>query len=692
MPSMLLSGEPSTSVVRPTNIHYFFAFSCFLASAPLYCLFAYMRGQDINYDLMNYHHFSAFELLKKEPFYDIAVEQQFLNPLIDVPHWLLNSVATPKVATALIVLLQSTNVPLVYLLTAFLVQRHEPSSQRLQIGLSLCAAAVAGLAPTFVTEIGTSFVDCLTSILIIAGLCFLVLSVAPQGKTTPALPIAAGLCLGAAVGLKLTNVTFAVATFLSLLFVGELRTRVARTGAFLFGSIVGTVLTAGYWTFVLYAKFRNPVFPFFNSVFKSPFRTVYTAASLLDERRFLPRSLFDAMSYPFQWVVGLHPSSELSFRDLRFAVLFIAVSLLGLSAAFVVVSQASSPFGSPRTAAKHPAMLLVSFSVISFGLWIKLFAYQRYLLPLELVAGTCLIAVGILFGLRNRVMMIPIAVAAVAICAWGRPSDFGHSAWAARVARTELPKEILESNGLFLLYGWPTTYLIPDFARRARFFDIHMLEDPNNAMGQTFSHILATEERPMYSIQGSLLSAESLKFLSNFGLRQDGIDCVYFASFIGARRVDLALCPVFRSDTGAMTAAATYPLGRTIVFGRPGRNSIFYETSGWGIENDTGRAWDPSAKELHLRLEIMQKPPEKLALKFSLVVPPGQCNFDVTINGTSVFEARNAENCNDGKFDIVLPTGVVGLDRLLDIAFVRFALPSSANEPIVIRNLNIRPL
>ena len=653
-----------------------------------------MRGQDINIDLMNYHHFSPFELLKKELFYDITIQQQFLNPLIYVPHWLLNSVATPKVATALMVLLQATNIPLVYLLTAFLVQRHETSSQRVQIGLSLCAAAVACLAPTFVTEIGTSFADCLTSILIIAGLCFLVLSVSQQGKSTPALPIAAGLCLGAAVGLKLTNVTFAVATFLSLLFVGELRTRVARTGVFLFGGIVGTLLTASYWTFVLYAKFRNPVFPFFNSVFKSPFYTVYTAPSLIDDR-FLPRSFFDAMSYPFQWVVGRHPSSELSFRDLQFAVLFIAISFLGLSAAFAVVSQASSPFGPPkssRTAAKHPAMLLVSFSVISFGLWIKLFAIQRYLLPLELVAGTCLIAVGILFGLRDRVMMISIAVAAVAICAWGRPSDFGHSAWVDRVARTELPKEILESNGLFLLYGWPTTYLIPDFARRARFFDIYMLEDPKNAMGQTFSHILATEERAMYSIQGGLLSADSIKFLNNFGLRQDGIDCVHFASFIGARNVGLALCPVFRSDTGAMTAAATYPLGRTIIFGQPGRNSIFYETSGWGIENDTGRAWDPRAKELHLRLEIMQKPPEHLVLNFSLVVPSGQCNFDVTINGTSVAMARDLEDCANGKLVLAVPSGIVGPDRLLDIGLVRSAPTSIESEPIIIRTFSIRTL
>ena len=218
-----------------------------------------------------------------------------------------------------------------------------------------------------------------------------------------------------------------------------------------------------------------------------------------------------------------------------------------------------------------------------------------------------------------------------------------------------------------------------------------MLDDPKNAMAQTFGHILATEKRAIYSINNDRLSAHTLKFLNNFGLRQDGIDCPYFESAIGARKVGHSLCRLYHSDTGAMTTAATYPVGRTIVFGRPGRNSVFYETSGWGIENDTGRAWDPSANELHLRLEIMQKPPEHLVLNFSLVVPPGQCNFGVTINGTSVFKARNTEDCNDGKFNVALPTGIVGRDRWMDIAFVRFASSLSANEPIVIQNFNIRP-
>ena len=674
MPVQKSSGES-----RLRRWDFVCAIQCLVVSTIGLYLFAYARGQDINYDLMNYHRFSPFAFFSTDPFQNITIQQQFLNPILYIPHYGFNFLFSPKVATFFIVLLQSLNVPLIYLLSSCLLLKYD-APWKIRSALSLCAAAIAISSSSFLSEIGTSFADSITSLFVIGGICLVVLSFHYPDHQMVVMMITAGICLGSAFGLKLTNGVFVVAAGASLVFAGELRRRVPRLVTLIMGGAIGFLVTGGYWHFTLYKKFGNPIFPFFNSIFKSPF---YPPVSLIDER-FIPSSVLDAVAYPFRLAVGLNP--EYPSRDIRFALLFISVLILCLIG---VLRYASWRADMPRTqaaiATRHGATFLVLFSVISFALWIRLFAIQRYLVPLELMAGVSLIAIGVIGKLGTRAMIVAGVLTTLAVCAWSRPYDQGHSQWVDRIARTDLPKDILDSNGLFLLYGWPTTYLIPDFGKQARFFDVYMLEDPNNATGRAFNNILATEKRPMYSIQGEpLLSVHSLKFLNNFGLRQDGIDCVHFASFIGAQRVRLALCPVYRGDTGAPTSASTYPIGRTLIFGRSDRNSNFYEFSGWGIEFDVGRAWDPSAKELHLRLEIMQQPPEKLALNFSLVVPPGQCNFDVTINGTNVFEARSAENCNDGKFDIALPTGVVGLDRLLDIAFVRFASPSSASEPIVI--------
>ena len=663
------------------------AIQCFVVSTIGLALFAYVRGQDINYDLMNYHHFSPFAFLSKNPFQDITIQQQFLNPILYLPHYVLNSLFSPKIATLFIVLFQAINIPLIYLLSACLLKPYS-APWKTEAVVLLCATAIAFSSPLFLTEVGTSFADGITSIFIISSICLLVLSLNSAKHQTFAWPLAAGICMGAAFGLKLTNGVFALAAAASLSLVSKLRSRIVRLVAFTVGGLLGVLVTGGYWHFLLYKKFGNPIFPFYNNIFKSPF---YPPNAIVDDR-FIPNSIVSAASYPFQWAWGISPSSELPFRDLRFAFLFIAVLILCF-VGLLALGGRPQVFGKRAPIAaggRHGAIFLLLFAVASFVLWISLFAIQRYLIPLELMAGSCLIAVAVVLGVGIRAIMLTGIAVTVAICAWSRPIDFGHSQWVDRVARTELPKDILESNALFLLYGWPTTYLIPDFGRRAQFFDIYMLDDPKNAMAQTFSHILATEKRAIYSINNDRLSAHTLKFLNNFGLRQDGIDCPYFESAIGARKVGHSLCRLYHSDTGAMTTAATYPVGRTIVFGRPGRNSVFYETSGWGIENDTGRAWNPSANELHVRLETMQTPPKHLVLNFSLIVPPGQCDFDITVNGTSVFKARNTEDCGDGKLEIAVPTGVVDLDRLLDIVFVRFASPSSANEPIVIQNLNIR--
>ena len=664
------------------------AIQCLVVSTIGLYLFAYARGQDINYDLMNYHHFSPFAFFSTDPFQNITIQQQFLNPIVYIPHYAFNSVFSPKIATFFIVLLQSLNLSLIYLLSACLLLNYD-APWTIRSALSLCAAAIAISSSSFLSEVGTSFADGITSLFVIGGVCLVVLSFRYRNHQMVVVMIAAGVCLGSAFGLKLTNGVFAVAAGASLVFVGELYgLRVRRLAALIAGGAVGFFVTGGYWLFALYSKFGNPVFPFFNGIFKSPF---YPPVSPIDER-FIPSSVLDAVAYPLRLAVGVNP--EYASRDIRFALLFISALIVCLIGAMRYSNwRIHIPRPQVAIATRHGAMFLVLFSFISFVLWIRLFAFQRYLIPLELMAGVSLIAVGVIGRLGSGAMIVAGVLAALGVFACSSPYDQGHSRWVDRVARTDLPKDILDSNGLFLLYGWPTTYLIPDFRRQARFFDVFMLEDPNNAMGRAFNSILATEKRLMYSIQGEpLLLAHSLKFLNNFGLRQDGIDCVHFASFIGAREVRLALCPVYRSDTGAPTSASTYPIGRTIIFCRSGRNSKFYEFSGWGLESEVGRAWDPSAKELHLRLEILQQPPEKLALNFSLVVPTGQCNFDVTINGTTLFEAHNAEDCNDGKLDIALPTGVVGRDRLLDIAFVRLAKPSSANEPIVVQKFKIRPL
>src|SRR5258706_14048593 len=94
---------------------------------------------------------------------------------------------------------------------------------------------------------------------------------------------------------------------------------------------------------MLWQQFGNPVFPFDNTIFRSPEAPIEAIA----DPRFMPQNLWDAAAYPFYWVTGNHRSSEDPFRDQRFAialVLFLANAAASLFSKIRVLRPPDRPF------------------------------------------------------------------------------------------------------------------------------------------------------------------------------------------------------------------------------------------------------------------------------------------------------------------------------------------------------------
>ena len=113
------------------------------------------------------------------------------------------------------------------------------------------------------SEVGTSFSDILTALPIVAG-CILILSAdgSRHGRY-----VLAGLLLGAAVGLKLTNVVYALGAAAAVLAATRPLTATICLGV---GGVVGALTTGGAWGLMLWRELGNPIFPLFNAVFRSP--------------------------------------------------------------------------------------------------------------------------------------------------------------------------------------------------------------------------------------------------------------------------------------------------------------------------------------------------------------------------------------------------------------------------------------
>ena len=114
-------------------------------------------------------------------------------------------------------------------------------------------------------------------------------------------------------GLKLTMAPALVALG-SLVALGVARTQITLRAAlaFLAGAVLGYLAVAGYWCWQLWERFGNPIFPFANQIFRSP----YLPAEAIRDSRWVAEESLDYLSPPFDMALGMTERlQEIPFRD-----------------------------------------------------------------------------------------------------------------------------------------------------------------------------------------------------------------------------------------------------------------------------------------------------------------------------------------------------------------------------------------
>ena len=265
-----------TSVLVPMAI----ALGSLLAGA----IYTWFTGEDVNWDWLNYHEYNVWAVINGRYGIDAlpAGFQTYFNPVVYFPVYYLRHLLPPPYGMMIIGAVHGLNLLLIYFLVRVLLREAATASA---IGASILIAAVG---PMTLSEVGTSFSDILTALPILAG-CVLILSAdgSHHGRY-----VLAGLLIGAAVGLKLTNAVFALGAAAAVLAASRPILATLCLGA---GGAVGALATGGAWGLMLWREMGNPIFPLFNAVFRSP---ELVPTNIMDWQ-FLPRGLLDAQAYPF---------------------------------------------------------------------------------------------------------------------------------------------------------------------------------------------------------------------------------------------------------------------------------------------------------------------------------------------------------------------------------------------------------
>lgn len=430
-------------------------------------------GQDINWDLFNYHIYNGYALLNKPLGYDFAPAQvqSFFNPLLHVLSYLLVANLPGKAVAIILGAIQGLNFYLIFQISQHLLFGRMPA--RLRTAVSLANALAGFYGAVNIIELGTTFADNITSIPVLLAILLIVRYLVAGRLGIAQKPVylgIAGCLLGVALALKLTVVTFVAAIGLILVVVLPLAGVRFRILALLYaGMAVGFVAGYGYWGIHLYRQYRNPMFPYLNNIFHSQY---FGSTNAMDVR-YMPRDWRQKLFYPFFFAVK-NNWMEWTFRDIRLALCCLAILFIAGYFALKWVRRPRAP-GAVTIAEAVPLLFLAWFFVLSYIAWQSLFSIYRYLSVLEFLAPTLLALTAATF-LRRPLRIVALSLLInVGICAttvipgYGRLKPFDD-----HLLDFNVPAIPALDKSLVLMAGdEATAYIVTQFPATTRFARVY---------------------------------------------------------------------------------------------------------------------------------------------------------------------------------------------------------------------------
>jgi hypothetical protein len=377
-------------------------------------------GQDINFDSLNYHVYDAWAFLQGRTFTDVfpAGAQSLVDPLINVPTYLLQAHASPHVASFVIGFEQGLGP----VLAMVIVQRMTRSPL-----LGILAGITATISGGFASELGNDMGDSMLAPVFLLAVLFALNAIRARHTETstaadPPKPrgrwwrrqvkreyrwwLASGLVAGLGGGLKFAELPIAVGVVAaSVVVTGPVGRRAQRLLVSGLGGIIGVALTAGQWTIELWQHYGDPfaflggpLLGFSDPYFAPPTPSGASAVEPLPIRAIqMLWSPVTAFFHPLEF-------SELPVREASLAAATAMVFALAIVAVGVLAvrlphrrrasrqSLPTSPATTDGAVATDFDWFVVTVLVVSVLLWSDFLRIYRYLIPLEVLAPVLLVA------------------------------------------------------------------------------------------------------------------------------------------------------------------------------------------------------------------------------------------------------------------------------------------------------------
>jgi len=396
-------------------------------------------GQDINWDLRNYHYYNPYAFLHGRWGIDHipAMTMTFFNPLADLPFYFLVSTLSPPWVGFWMGAIHGLNFGLIYWIALLLFSKESAPMQML---LALLTANCAMTGAVGISELGTTFNDNFVSLPVLAALWLLVRSLHRFGDVSKRVWFGCAGLLGFGAGLKATTLIFAIGFLAAMVCVRRSpKTWLSGFALWMAGILAGASISYGFWGYRLWRDYGNPVFPLMNAVFKSPFFIHENISYVI----YHPQNALQTWLFPFYFSVRQHLVSELFFRDARLASVYVLL-LVWTVTSFIKLRWGNKRPGGPLDLSSGEISMklfgfLVVFYVTSYGIWQRFYTTYRFAVVLEMTS-VILIAAFLHQIIRWRNLRNALfAVLVLFLMGWTQPMDWGRLPWGRSFFGSEVP-------------------------------------------------------------------------------------------------------------------------------------------------------------------------------------------------------------------------------------------------------------
>jgi hypothetical protein len=291
------------------------------------------------------------------------------------------------------------------------------------------------------------------------------------------------------------------------------------------GVALGTALTGGAWMWGLWRQTGNPIFPFMNGVFRSPW---YDPVNYFDDR-FVPKNLTDGVLFIFRSAIGERPGVEVGYNDIRLAAALVFLPLL---------------------VCKRPqgwAAALFIFFLSGLMVWLKIFGIQRYALVLDMLSGVVMVLI-VSMVFHYALQLVVLLVLATACLLTLSVPEWGHMECAPHANgnwfQVAVPDSLRRDHQLFLMLTTnPMSYVIPLFPPDSTFVRVqdNLSPSPATLLARQRDTAIQNHQGPVLSLSPAWPNAPQIKLLANYGFHISG-GCVPVTSRIES----LLACPLAR--------------------------------------------------------------------------------------------------------------------------------------------------